>query len=225
MTLRSAARMAALVLSFGAVMSCADDSYETTDLSTRLEVSPLFAGMKNLAPPVQYTATIGGAPVTVTWESSDTSIAKVSPTGLVTPSDVNEGFTAITATVTANPAKKRSVSLTVTPLFFPLTSGVARTGIAGKIGDELYYRILVPAGKDSLKITMTNGPNGSGDLDMYVRYNAPPAYGAGNWVCRPYAAGNNETCVMAAPAAGYWYVWLDVYAEAKDVTLTARIYP
>lgn len=221
MTLRSAARMAALVLSIGA-MSCADDSYETTDLSTQLEVSPLFRGVKAGDPPVQYSATIGGDPVAVTWESSDPTVAAISPTGLMTPSPVNDGFVAITATVTANPAKSRAVSLTVSPLFVLLTSGVARTGIAGNIGDTLYYRINVPAGRDSLKIVMSGG---SGDLDMYVRFNAVPAYGGANWVCRPYAAGNNETCVMAAPAAGWWYVWLDVYDDAAGATLTARVYP
>lgn len=221
MTLRSAARMAALVFSIGA-MACADEGYETTDLSTRLEVSPLFKGVKAGDPPVQFTATIGGAPATVTWESDNVDVATVSPTGLVTPDAFNDGFAAITATVTADPAKKRSVSFTVSPLFVLLTSGVAKTGIAGNLGDTLLFRINVPAGKDSLKITMSGG---TGDLDMYVRFNAVPAYGGANWVCRPYAAGNNETCVMAAPAAGFWYVWLDVYENASGASLTARIYP
>lgn len=221
MTLRSAARMAALVFFLGA-MACTDDSYETTDLSTRLEVNPLFRGVKAGDPPVQYTATIGGAPAAVTWESSDPTVATVSPTGLVTPNAVNDGFVAITATLTTNAAKKRAVSLTVSPLFVLLSSGVARTGIAGDVGDTLYFRINVPAGRDSLRITMSGG---SGDLDMYVRYNAVPAYGAANWVCRPYAAGNNESCLMVAPAAGFWYVWLDVYEDAAGASLTARVYP
>lgn len=221
MNLRSAARLAALVLSIGA-MACADDEYKTTDLSTQLVVSPLFKGVKAGDPPVQFTATIGGDPVAVTWESSDVNVATVSPTGLVTPSATNDGFAAITATVTANPAKKRAVSFTVNPLFVLMSSGVTRSGIAGNIGDTLYYRINVPAGRDSLKIVMSGG---TGDLDMYVRYNAVPAYGGANWVCRPYNAGNNETCVMASPAAGFWYIWLDVYENASGASLTATVYP
>lgn len=221
MNLRSAARMAALVFSVGA-MSCADKGYDTTDLSTRLEVSPLFRGVKAGDPPVQFTATVGGAPATVTWESSNPTVASVSATGLVTANPLNDGFAAITATLTSNTATKRSASFTVSPLFVLLTSGVARTGIAGDVGDTLWYRINVPAGRDSLKITMSGG---TGDLDMYVRYNAVPRYGAANWVCRPYAAGNNETCVMVAPAAGFWYVWLDVYEDAAGASLTARIFP
>jgi len=219
MNLRSAARLAALVLSLGA-MACADDEYEVTDLSTKLEVNPLFLGVRQGDPAVQYEASMGGDPVTVTWESSDPSIATVTPGGLVNP--VGDGFVAITATLSSNTAKKRSASLTVTPLYFPLTSGVARTGIAGNVGDTLYYRINVPAGRDSLKIVMAGG---TGDLDMYVRYNAVPAYGGANWVCRPFNAGNNETCVMASPAAGFWYVWLDVYENATGASLTATVYP
>ncbi len=221
MTLRSAARMAALVLTISA-MACADEGYETTDLSTRLEVTPLYKGIKAGDPPVQFTATIGGAPATVTWESSDPTVATVSATGLATANPLNDGFAAITATLTADPSKKRSASFTVAPLFIPLTSGVARTGIAGNLGDTLLFRINVPAGKDSLRITMSGG---TGDLDMYVRFNAIPAYGAGNWVCRPYAAGNNESCLMLTPAAGFWYVWLDVYENASGASLTARVYP
>jgi hypothetical protein len=219
MNLRSAARLAALVF-MGGAMACTDNEYKVTDLSTRLEVSPLFLGVRQGDPAIQYEATMGGDPATVTWESSDPTIATVSPTGLVNP--IGDGFVAITATLSSNTAKKRSASLTVTPLYIALTSGVAKTGIAGNVGDTLWYRINVPAGRDSLVVALSGG---TGDLDLYLRYNAVPAYGAGNWVCRPYAAGNNERCVIANPTAGFWYVWLDVYENASGASLTARVYP
>lgn len=217
MNLRSATGVAALVLSVGA-MACAEEGYETTDLSTRLEVSPSFTGVRFGDAPVQFTATVGGDPATVTWESSNEAIATVSATGLATP--VDEGFVAITATLTSNTAKKRSASFTITPLYVNMTSGVARTGIAGNVGDTLYYRINVPAGATNLTWTMSGG---TGDLDLYVAYNRVPNYGAANWDCRPFAAGNNESCPFTNPAAGFWYAWLDVYENASGASLVATV--
>jgi hypothetical protein len=219
MNLRTASRLAALVFSVGA-MACADDGYEVTDLSTRLEVSPLYKGVRFGDAPVQFNATVGGDPVAVTWESSDPAVATVSPTGLATPVDGGGGFVAITATLVSNPAKQRSASFTINPLYAAMTSGVPRTNIAGDVGDTLYYRINVPAGATNLTWTLSGG---TGDFDLYVAYNRVPNYGAANWDCRPYAIGNNETCPFTNPAAGFWYAWLDVYENASGASLVATV--
>ena len=143
MNLRSAARLSGLLLLVGA-FGCTEDGYEITDLSNQFEVSPAYRGVDEGLPPIQYVATQGGDPVTVTWESSAPTVATVSPTGLVTP--LNDGFAAITATQTGG--KKKSASLTVNALFgTPLVSGTPVTGIGGVAGNmSLLYRIYVPAG-------------------------------------------------------------------------------
>jgi uncharacterized protein YjdB len=55
---------------------------------------------------VQFTATIGGDPAAVTWESSDPTVATVSPSGLVTPSATNDGFVAITRDADVEPGEE-----------------------------------------------------------------------------------------------------------------------
>ncbi len=220
MNLRTAARLAGLVLALG-TLGCGDDGYEITDLSNRLEVSPAFYGVDEGLPPIQYEATVGGTPATVTWASSDPAVATVNASGLVTP--VSDGFAAITATLSSDPSKKKSSSLTVNALFgTALTSGVQVTGISGAIGDQnLLYRIYVPAGSTNLNVTMAGG---TGDFDVYVAP-GPNIASYDNWVCRPYAGGNNEVCNIANPQAGTWYIWIDVYDAGSGVTLRATVTP
>lgn len=221
MNLRSAAGLAALVLSIGAT-GCADDGYKTTDLSGQLVVTPLFYGIDEGLPPVQFAATIDGDPATVTWESSDPTVATVSPTGLVTP--LNDGFAAITATLTSNSAVKRSASFTVNELFgTPLVSGVAVTGINGVVGQEdLLYRIYVPAGSSNLTVTLSGF---TGDFDIYVAP-GPNIAGFDNSECNPWlGAGDDETCSFDDPQPGTWYIFIDPYSNATGATLVATVTP
>lgn len=218
MNLRSAARLSGLILVLGA-FGCTDDGYEITDLSNQFEVSPAYLGVDEGLPPIQYAATLGGTPVTVTWESSDPSVASVSPAGVVTP--LNDGFAAITATQAGG--TKKSASLTVNALFgTPLVSGTPVTGIGGAIGDMgLLYRVYVPAGSSNLAVQLAGG---TGDLDIYV-VKGPNIPSYDNWSCRPWAGGNNELCSFPNPESGTWYIWIDVYDTAAGATLTATVTP
>lgn len=218
MNLRSAARLSGLLLLLGA-FGCTEDGYEITDLSNQFEVSPAYRGVDEGLPPIQYVATQGGDPVTVTWESSAPTVATVSATGLVTP--LNDGFAAITATQTGG--RKKSASLTVNALFgTPLVSGTPVTGINGAVGAmNLLYRIYVPAGTSNLRVQLAGG---TGDLDIYV-VKGPNIPSYTNWLCRPYAGGNNELCNIPNPASGTWYIWIDVYEAATGATLTATVTP
>jgi hypothetical protein len=218
MNLRSAARLSGLILVLGA-FGCTDDGYEITDLSNQFEVSPAYLGVDEGLPPIQYSATQGGTPVTVTWESSDPAVATVSAAGVVTP--LNDGFAAITATQAGG--TKKSASLTVNALFgTPLVSGTTVTGINGAVGDtDLLYRIYVPEGATNLRVQLAGG---TGDLDIYV-VKGPNVPSYDNWACRPYAGGNNETCNFPNPESGTWYIWIDVYEAAVGATLTATVTP
>jgi hypothetical protein len=215
MRLRSAPTVAALAI-LAALSGCTDEGYPITDLSGQLVVDPPFLGITPPAPPEQYTATIDGTPVPVTWQSSDNAVATVSPTGLVTV--VDYGFAAITATLTSNTATKKSSSLWVQPPGDALASGIAASNIGGVPGDTPLFHIRVPAGATNLVFALSGG---TGDLDLYTRFGAPPTYA--DWDCRPYLGGNAETCPHPNPAAGFWFAMIDVYVAGDGASLTATI--
>jgi len=50
-----------------------------------------------------------------------------------------------------------------------------------------------------------------------VRYGAEPTHTA--YDCRPYAAGNVESCSFTSPQAGTWHVMLYAYASYSGVSL------
>lgn len=89
------------------------------------------------------------------------------------------------------------------------------TGLSGASGSEDHYTMQVPAGATSLSFEITGG---SGDADMYVRFGSPPT--TGSYDCRPYRAGNEETCTSADPQAGTWYVMVRGYSSYSGVSLT-----
>ena len=93
--------------------------------------------------------------------------------------------------------------------------GFTETNLSASSGQWLDYSVAIPAGTSNLTATISGG---SGDADLYVRYNALPTTSSYN--CRPYRAGNNETCSINNPSAGTWYVSLRAYSSFSGVTLT-----
>ncbi|WP_431472846.1 PPC domain-containing protein [Luteimonas dalianensis] len=59
---------------------------------------------------------------------------------------------------------------------------------------------------------------GTGDADLYVRHGAQPT--TGEYDCRPYQVGNNETCTIPGPAAGTWHVMIRGFSAFSGVSLT-----
>lgn len=97
-----------------------------------------------------------------------------------------------------------------------LTNGVALTNLSGTTGDEALFVLDVPAGATNLRIAASGG---SGDLDMYVRFGAAPA---GNvYDCGSENPNNSETCLVAAPSTGAYYVLFKAYSSYTSATLTA----
>jgi Zn-dependent metalloprotease len=101
-----------------------------------------------------------------------------------------------------------------------LQNGVAVTGLAGSTGQDLTYKISVPAGATNLVFAMSGG---TGDADMYTKFGSAPT--TSSYDCRPYVSGNSETCTVAAPQAGDYYVVVHGYAAFSGVTLKASYTP
>ncbi|AZR33912.1 S8 family peptidase [Xanthomonas vasicola] len=97
-----------------------------------------------------------------------------------------------------------------------LTRNVARTGLSAALSDSLYYQVNVPAGTRSLKLTLAGG---SGNADLSVRAGALPTDAA--YSCRSMLPGNGDSCTLAAPAAGVYYVRLKATLGYSGVSVTA----
>lgn len=190
------------------------------------EVNPMFKGI-DPGETLQLTATLGGNPVDVAWVSSDQAIATVTSGGLVT--GVSSGFAAITATRAADPNAKLSSNVTVLPLLGTgLTNNVGIViGSSGARFSSVIYRIFVPTGKTNLTFTLAGG---TGDADIYVGYKTPPAINTTSGAvtgasCRSENGGNGETCSIANPASGTWYIRVVVWDAYAGATLKATYTP
>lgn len=97
-----------------------------------------------------------------------------------------------------------------------LQNGVPVTGLSGATGSQQFWTIQVPAGTTSLTVAMSGG---TGDADLYVRAGAQPTLTS--YDCRPYSAGNTETCTFSNPQAGTWHVMINAYSAFNGAQLVA----
>ncbi|TMS64178.1 PPC domain-containing protein, partial [Pseudoalteromonas sp. S1941] len=86
------------------------------------------------------------------------------------------------------------------PAAIELISGQTQANVTGAKSSQTLYYIDVPAGATQLKVETAGG---SGDVDMYVRFNAEPT--TQNYDCRPYKSGNNEVCAITPVQTGRYY--------------------
>ena len=206
---------------------CDDNIPNTGPSPGILLVDPLFAGVDQ-GSTTQLSATLNGDDAPVTWESNNTAIATVSADGVVT--GVTPGRASVTARLASDPAQQRSASITVLELLgIHLTSGVPVTNVSsGSLTRDqgLIYNISVPAGATSLTVTFTGG---SGDGDIFVQRavpsNDPSNFGNENPGCHSWNGGNAESCSVANPLAGTWYIFVAVWDPYAGATLTATVTP
>ncbi len=90
------------------------------------------------------------------------------------------------------------------------------SGISGSAGEEDRYYLDVPACASTLTVEISGG---SGDSDLYVRFNSQPTTSA--YDCRPYLNGNNEVCTFQNPAEGRWHIMVRGYTSYSGVLLEA----
>lgn len=98
-----------------------------------------------------------------------------------------------------------------------LSKGTALTQLSGALNSDTLYTLVVPAGAASLTVTTSGG---SGDVDMYVRRDAVPTLTTND--CNSATPTTSESCSIAAPAAGTYYILLKGFAAYSGLTLTAN---
>lgn len=96
-----------------------------------------------------------------------------------------------------------------------LQNGVPVTGLSATSGNSVAFTMTVPAGATNLKFAMSGG---TGDGDLYVRFGSAP--NTSSYDCRPYLAGNNETCTIPVAQAGTYHVMIRAYSSFSGVSLT-----
>jgi serine protease len=185
----------------------------------------------NTAPVSNFTFTTSGltATFTSTATDSDGTIASrswnfgdgtTSTTANPSKTYAAAGTYNVVHTVTDDDGATHSVTKSVTVATSggnALTKGVPVSNLSAATGASLFYTMVVPAGSTNLTFTTSGG---TGDADMYVQFGANPT--DSSYVCRPYLNGNNETCTIAAPSAGTYYVRLKAYTAFSGVSLVGN---
>ena len=98
-----------------------------------------------------------------------------------------------------------------------LANGVPVSGLSGSSGQSLNFTLAVPAGASNLVFSMSGG---SGDADLYVKFGSAPT--DSSWDCRPYRAGNSESCSFASPSAGTYHVRIKGYSAFSGVSIVGN---
>ena len=75
-------------------------------------------------------------------------------------------------------------------------------------------KMNIPAGATNFTVSMSGG---TGDADLYMKQGSAPTLT--DYDCRPYLSGNNETCYIANPTAGRWFISLHGYTAASGITV------
>jgi serine protease len=102
-----------------------------------------------------------------------------------------------------------------TPGVTALSNGVPATGLSASTGQELMFKLDVPAGATNLSFAMSGG---TGDADLYVKFGSQPT--TSSYDCRPYLNGNSETCNISNVQTGTYYAMVRAYSTFSGVSLT-----
>jgi fibronectin type 3 domain-containing protein len=95
-----------------------------------------------------------------------------------------------------------------------LTNGVPVTNLSGATGSTQTWTLAVPAGSTNLQFQSSGG---TGDADLYVRFGAAPT--TSTYDCRSAGSTNAETCTIATPSTGTYYVMLYGYSAFSGASL------
>lgn len=99
----------------------------------------------------------------------------------------------------------------------PLTRGTPMTNQSAATGSALAYTMAVPAGATNLTFTTSGG---TGDADLFVRFGSAPSDTV--YDCKSDGPSNAETCTIAAPSAGTYYVRVKAYAAYSGLSIVGN---
>ncbi|MBB3227931.1 xanthomonalisin [Luteibacter sp. Sphag1AF] len=207
-------------------------SFDISKLNTYAQANWVSGGGTTNTPPVaNFSVVTSGLTATFTDSSTDSdgTIAShawtfgdgsTSTTASPSHTYAAAGTYTATETVTDNGGATNSKSTSVTVSSGTggnvLSNGVAVTGLAAAKNAQLRYTITIPAGATNLKVAISGG---TGDADLYLKFGSAPT--TSSYDCRPYVTGNTESCTVASPQTGTYYVMLNGYAAFSGVTLKA----
>lgn len=187
-------------------------------------VTPTNTGLHAIGQTRQFTAVARAGSGTVigdaviTWATSASAVATVSPTGLATvvgAGDVTISATVneITGPVVGNSSFAASAAVSILPTGGPqAVPNISANGI-------LWYVVNVPSGTTSFNVSIGGG---TGDADIYVLAprntlpGGPPNANTGQfadatWICRPWAPGSTESCTITNPVVGNYLVGIHAW--------------
>jgi hypothetical protein len=139
------------------------------------------------------------------------------------------GTYTVTLTVTdgngATGTTSQSVSVSATgdpdPGTPTLIDGSPTNGTSGAALVWQYYKIFVPAGQTTLKVDLTTNPSCAAackpDLDIAVQATTKPT--APTSTC-PQTSSSTETCTIALPSNGWYYVGVRVVSNGPPTVYT-----
>ncbi|MBU2970431.1 metallophosphoesterase [Pseudoalteromonas sp. C2R02] len=88
--------------------------------------------------------------------------------------------------------------------------------VSAKVNTSSEYYFDLPS---NAKNVVVKTYSGTGDVDLYVQYNNAPTLT--QFDCRPWKAGNNETCDNLTTTSGKWYILLNAFSDFDNVNLLA----
>jgi len=113
----------------------------------------------------------------------------------------------------------------VTPA--PLAANTVVSGLSGVIGSETLYRVTVPPGAVSFRVSTSGG---TGDVDLYMKLGSPALCQIGFLVsslcdvdASSESVGNVESITLISPPAGDYYLDLSGFDAFSGVSLTTLV--
>jgi hypothetical protein len=87
-------------------------------------------------------------------------------------------------------------------------------------GGEISRTFDVPAGVNSINISISATASSTGDADLYVKLGSMPT--ENDYDCRPYLSGSNESCDLDAPNGTYYVLVKPYWGDYSEVVLLAK---